>query len=211
MSTPSAKPGSTTGNGGLKVSIKKRSGGKKVAITVTKKCSYCGAEYAGDITACPVDQNPLIDSVQAASPVSRKLPVPLLIVSYLFLIPAGYSFIRLVQMIGVISTYPSSISDLKIIGCLIWLLAIGLFFFRIFMGLRRCSRFWRVFAFLVIGICLASGLYGFVVESLKFHDQHQVMPATFILGYSFSMILTSWPLFVLTRRDVRELFQNDLA
>ena len=175
-----------------------------------KKCSYCGAEYSDKFAACPVDQTPFdVGRVEASPVIERKLPFSLLVLSYLFFIPGVMAFFYFVEIIAAILFMRRPL-DGSIIGWLVTELVFGSFFIALSRGLRRCSRFWRTCAFVVISVCFISWIYGFVTEYLNFHNRHQMMPAMFLFGYGCTLVLALWPFLVLMRRDVRQLFYDEL-
>jgi hypothetical protein len=65
-----------------------------------KRCSYCGAEYPDDATACAIDQTPFEDvQIEPAAPFKfpkfaiiseHEIPASLTVVSYFFFIPGAF-------------------------------------------------------------------------------------------------------------------------
>jgi hypothetical protein len=185
-----------------------------------KKCSYCGAEYPDDLTVCPVDKTPfekdchlIVGAESKAMLNKRTIPAGLAVVSYLFLatsvlILAWNAFllhlgapIQLNVFVGVLAIFIS-------------------------VGLRRCSRGWRICALATIWwtfIALAWKAYDllsryFQAITHKPVDEHPVglyvtpadkLPVGFLVILAVFFLIQIWQYRVLTRPEVRELFYSE--
>jgi len=179
-----------------------------------KRCSYCGKEYPDDATECAIDATPFVE-VQPESDEPRKhirfgifseyeIPVSLTIVSYLFFIPAAWSFAAVIVFL-VVFFLPGGDSGIFILGC-VACGAIGMFWLLLSRGLRRCSRGWRTCALVLIwwgfiAIAYTVGRY-FLTHTTPRHET----PMFFGLEYGLAFIVQVWQYRVLTRPDVRDLF-----
>lgn len=182
-----------------------------------KRCSYCGKTYPDDATICAIDQTPLEDAeppkrrivrgVYLAVPRARKIPVSLLIVSYLFLLAAVPSIfaVCLVSWLIYEGGFPER-------GGMTLLIILGIscasicFSFFLSRGLRYCSRGWRICALVLIWFglidCMVRIIQFLITQKLPHHET----PFEFWIGMGLGFLLLLWQYWVLTRPDVRSLF-----
>jgi hypothetical protein len=180
-----------------------------------KKCSYCGAEYPDDATACVIDETPL-DEVQSepthfkhptfAIFSEHKIPVSLAIVSYLFFFPGAMCFAGVISILAlIVISGGDAIGGWVVPGCVLGL-AVGIFWTLLSRGLRRCSRGWRTCALFFIWwgfIAIAFNVTRYLMTQ-KTPDHESA--TLFWVGYGMGFVLQVWQYRVLTRPDVRELF-----
>jgi len=181
-----------------------------------KKRPYCGAEYPDDTPACPIDQTPLgeapSETISEALPrkfpifavvSEKKVPVSLVIISYLFLIP-GAMYLSVIIFIIILSFFGGFPGGFTTWLC-IFAAPIAVFFFLLSRGLRRCSPGWRICA-------LVLTWWGFLVIAFKvgYFLTHGATDGEstleFLVTYALGIIIQIWQYRVLTRPDVRELF-----
>ena len=179
-----------------------------------KKCPYCGAEYCDKLIACPVDQNPLVDSLaDSVSAARRKLPLSLSLLTYLLLIPAAQ---WLYPVIAHLSNLPRFIffqntdapTMILVLGATFWLIFGALFYVTMFVALRRGSRFayfltWLGYSYVYWRIIYENllpllGRYG------DYDPNYWWAAGSLCLG----MVVFLLPFYVLLRRDVRQFFFN---
>ncbi|HEY3761121.1 MAG TPA: hypothetical protein VGN23_05190 [Verrucomicrobiae bacterium] len=182
-----------------------------------KKCSYCGAEYPDETTACPIDQTPLGETSpeQISETPSRKfpifavfsenkVPVSLAIVSYLYFFPAAMCC-AVIAFIMMFSFLGASLSGRMVLMCMV-AAALAVFFVFLSRGLRRCSPGWRICALVLIwwgflAIAFDVGHY-FATHETPRHES----PREFFIYYGLTIIIQIWQYRVLTRPDIKELF-----
>jgi hypothetical protein len=182
-----------------------------------KRCPYCGREHSDDATECEIDQTPLDEEVQRLESVPKgaprfgifseyRIPVSLLVVSYLFFLPAAtcFAFIAFIVICLFLSS-PSAVSDFLFPACAI-AMGIGIFFVCLSRGLRRCSRGWRIAAlvFIWLGFIEMMVYIGKYIVTQKTPRHETAMEFWLELALSFLLLL--WEYRVLTRPDIRDLF-----
>jgi hypothetical protein len=179
-----------------------------------KKCSYCGAEYADDVIACPIDRTSLDEP-----PVSgRRIPVSLSVVSCLFLLAGVMSALWLICGIITLIHLEASGTSLTfpILFHFLWHpFVLG---FWIFFGLRRLSRGWRICA-LVVTWWIFALLW--ILAYLFFGPRLRLSPpdvrmvgmamSWLLVKVGLAFLLVVWQYRVLTRPDIRRLFYGETS
>ena len=177
-----------------------------------KKCSYCGAEYSDDLEACPVDNNPLVDSALSESLVNkRRLPLSLIIVSCLFLYPAINGFISFATGMNLVMPKIHAMDGNQLIVCigyLLWILSWPLLCFGVVVGLWKRSRFCYVIALLGYCYAYAVGVSENVRRLMDHFSPREPYYWCAVTGVALGAAIFLWPLYVLLRRDVRRIFWN---
>jgi hypothetical protein len=185
-----------------------------------KRCSHCGRTYPDDATICAIDEAPLEDAgpqkkrtvrgVYLAIPKQRKIPLSLLIVSYLFLIPALPSILSacfmgwLIYECGLHGRGSTSLLIISGITC-----ASILFWYFLSRGLRYCSCGWRICALIIIWLSLIDGIVQIAQFLITQKLPHHETPFEFWVGIGLVFFLLMWQYWVLTRPDIRSLFYPD--
>lgn len=179
-----------------------------------RQCKYCGAEYSDEATECLIDKTPLIEDPVARSQVQLPryftyseypIPVSLVILSYIFFLPAGILFgaVFFLFVLAVFAGMPDlvSIMPLIVIG-----FGFGMFWLLLSRGLRRGSRGWRICALIVIWLGMLTNAYDMGRFFLGFGTPPGESAQFFLIGSVLSLALGIWLLRVLTRPDIREWF-----
>jgi hypothetical protein len=183
-----------------------------------KKCSYCGAEYPDNATACVIDQTSLektsLESFALRFPTfaffsEYKIPVSLIILSYLFFIPSSMCFVGMVIAVGLF-LLPGNSQNGWAISAFIICVAVGIFFLRLSRGLRRCSRGWRTCALIFIwwgfiGLAFDVGRHFFTHQKDFPHET----TIEFWIDCAIAFVFQWWQYWILMRPDIRELFYNE--
>jgi hypothetical protein len=163
-----------------------------------KKCSYCGAEYPDEAVVCAVDQTPLDNTYYPEEPavapaIKRKIPIRLSIVSYCFF-ASGVSYLGWFLLAAYLERF------------LLLNLIVGVLNLFVSRGLRRCSPPWRVCALVLICSAFFKGCFS--IHQNFIHHPHLPIVA-FIIIWSSSLLILIWFYRVLTRPDIRELFNKE--
>jgi hypothetical protein len=169
-------------------------------------------EYSDELTACPTDETLLVDSILAVSlATKRRLPLSLVIVSYLYLIPGIHGFITfargmnlVIPKIRAMDAYQVTVS----FGLLLFMLAWTLIYFGVVVGLRKRSRFWHIVALLAYGYAYYSAACENMQPLIERFGHREAYYWCAVIGVGLGLVIFLWPLYVLLRRDVRGLFWN---
>jgi hypothetical protein len=129
----------------------------------------------------------------------NKIPLSLAIVSYVF-----FTFGLIVTLAG--GAGVASTTNNSMIRSII-LVILGISFFYVSRGLRRCSRGWRIFALIVMSYVLSSTVYGTVYYFVHYPILAAgAYPFVFLVGRIIVFLMEISILRVLTRADIRCLF-----
>ena len=145
---------------------------------------------------CPIDQTPfdqsrLVETPMVSSTLSRKIPLPLSVVSC-YLIASGIFQLGLSVLIA---PYLSSIPILNVVYGVLILIISG--------GLRRGLRCWHISALFVVGL-IVLGICAEIVRGVVHSGSFHVMCLSLL-----DFAVWVWILGFLTRRDIREFFYGD--
>jgi hypothetical protein len=189
-----------------------------------KKCPYCGAENADDADMCFIDHTPLdkttsVQTLPAAADADaghsrihfawvseEKIPVSLIILSYLYFLPAGIVLGLLISM-ATLGIYTTDFSVM--VALWDWILAglmLVIFFTCLSRGLRRCSRGWRMCTLVMIGLGALYQLWLLASSVLYVRNTPHETVLEFYLQCGLSMLILLWQYRVLTRPDIKDLF-----
>ncbi len=96
-----------------------------------KKCPYCGTEYPDDTPECPIDRTPfeeispepISEAPSRKFPVfavysENKVPVSLVVVSYLFFFPSAMCF-AYITFVLILSSFGGFLSIFTTLTCII--------------------------------------------------------------------------------------------
>ena len=184
-----------------------------------KKCPYCGKEHPDDAEVCVIDQTPLDKAT--VEPVAHgfafnfalvsenKIPVSLIILSYLYFIPAAliYGWVGFMVVLCFMATDFSAI-----IASLVWILvglAVAIFYTCLSRGLRRCSRGWRTCVLILTSVQVVFSVYGIVRHFSENKPADHTTMTEYLLTWALGFFFLLWQYRVLTRPDIKELFGVD--
>jgi hypothetical protein len=184
-----------------------------------KRCSHCGNIYPNEATVCVTDGTPLkeepkthtIHGVYLTVPKVKEIPLSLLIVSYLFLLPAVPNILILIFMGWLVY-----LGGLPRRGSLIFLTTFGiicagvLFWFFLSRGIRYCSRGWRFCALAIIWLGFIVGIAQIAEFLIRQKLPHHETTFKFWIGMGLSFPLLIWQYWVLTRSNIRSLFYPEM-
>jgi hypothetical protein len=232
-----------------------------------KRCRYCGAEYPDDAIVCTIDQTPFDETTPEPVPSiklprfgifsERKIPVSLVLVSYLFFLYGAGPIAAMGFISGFLIFFGNDITSNHILAscliggviavlaalCLLIFpitmivayvifaicfavfeshtsasrtltlsqltgVAIAILFVYISRGLRMGSRKWRICALAFTWLELATVAFGIIWYFWTPGEHRQAWEATDWLECGVGIILLAWQYRVLTRADVRELFND---
>jgi hypothetical protein len=175
-----------------------------------KKCSYCGAEYPDDATACAIDQTPFDNSPLAAelpeaSAFKRKNPSP-------SPIQIGHGWLGIVSICFLASSFSNlaSFISLEYIGYqdeyfLERDLVVGVLCLFIFKGLRRHSDVWRICALALICFTIVEDCLR-ISYSFRHPAFISMSPTHYYITRGFNILIQLWFFRILTRPKIRDLF-----
>jgi hypothetical protein len=133
----------------------------------------------------------------------QKIPIVLSVVSYFFFTLGLIAGLR--GFAGIVV----SRSDLPLQQ---WLaLGLGVLYLYISRGLRRCSPKWHICAVTII--CAAIILTIFQVGLFTLKNAHNITAVTLlscVLALFFLFLICGLPLYILLRRDIRQLFYSNI-